>query len=407
MRAREFRDGRRVPRRRTAALLAIALSVSLGARADAEERRIIAVGDVHGAYSALVEILQQAALLDERERWIGGDAVLVQTGDFLDRGDDAIRVAELLMDLQEQAPKEGGEVIVLLGNHEILNLLGDLRDVTADILRPFVDARSEARRSFLCREAVKRHRLLAELRGKKARTPGRELRGKCVASHALGLFEYFEAMGPDGRLGRWLRGLPAVARLGRTVFLHGGISPDLSADVETINREVHRELGAYDRVRDWLQERRLLLPTAGLRDQLAMARAVSAAPELVESAPEAPDLDEMLRFQDSLLLSPEGPFWFRGYARWSEEEGDQQIGNILSRLDADHLVVGHTPQTSYSIRPRFGGKVFLIDTGMLKPIYRGRPSALEIDQGHFTAIYPDERRPLLSPAIAGNLREGS
>ncbi len=393
-------------RRRTVASLVVALGLSLAVPTDAEERRIVAIGDVHGAYEELVEILHQAALVDRRGRWVGGDAILVQTGDFLDRGDDAIRVAELLIDLQEQAPSQGGEVVVLLGNHEVLNLLGDLRDVTATILRSFVDARSEVRRSFLCQELVKLERRRAELAGV-ASAPGRKLRGECLASHALGLVEYFAELGPDGRLGRWLRGLPAVARLGRTVFLHGGISPELAGDVETINLEVRRELGYYDQVRAWLRRQRLLLPTSDLRDQLAMVRALIAAPQHLEAASGAPDLGKMQRLQDGLLLRPDGPFWFRGYARWSEDEGRQQVARILRRLDADHLVVGHTPQSSYTIRSRFGGKVFLIDTGMLAPIYRGRPSALEIHQGHFTAIYPDERRQLLSPVIAGNLQGGS
>src|SRR6187431_899212 len=51
--------------------------------------RVVAIGDVHGAYSQFVSILRAAGLIDSRERWIGGKALLIQTGDVLDRGADS------------------------------------------------------------------------------------------------------------------------------------------------------------------------------------------------------------------------------------------------------------------------------------------------------------------------------
>src|SRR5262245_10417007 len=48
--------------------------------------RIVAVGDVHGAYERFVAILRTAGLIDQRERWVGGKAIFIQTGDVLDRG---------------------------------------------------------------------------------------------------------------------------------------------------------------------------------------------------------------------------------------------------------------------------------------------------------------------------------
>ena len=90
-------------------------------------------------------------------------------------------------------------------------------------------------------------------------------------------------------------------------------------------------------------------------------------------------------------MAPDGPLWFRGFAEWSEEEGPQHLAEILSSYGAERIVVGHTTQKG-QIRSRFGSKVFLIDTGMLTSYYPGgRPSALEIRAGEFTAIYPNER----------------
>jgi hypothetical protein len=52
------------------------------------------------------------------------------------------------------------------------------------------------------------------------------------------------------------------------------------------------------------------------------------------------------------------------------------------------------------IHVRFGGRVILIDTGMLASVYNGRPSALRIDGSSLTAIYEDQHVPLPPTTIA-------
>ena len=69
--------------------------------------RIVAVGDVHGAYDRFVDILRAAGLVDGRARWSGGRAILVQTGDVLDRGGDSRRVLDLLRRLERDAAARG------------------------------------------------------------------------------------------------------------------------------------------------------------------------------------------------------------------------------------------------------------------------------------------------------------
>src|SRR5262245_27458863 len=88
--------------------------------------RVVAIGDVHGAYGRFVAILREAGLIDQRERWTGGRAVFVQTGDVLDRGADSRRALDLLRKLETDAARAGGRVVPLLGNHEIMRMLGDL-----------------------------------------------------------------------------------------------------------------------------------------------------------------------------------------------------------------------------------------------------------------------------------------
>src|SRR5262245_10688082 len=89
--------------------------------------RVVAVGDVHGDYAGFVWVLRAAGIIDAKERWIGGKAHLVQTGDVVDRGGDSRKAMDLLMSLEKQAAKAGGRVHALIGNHEAMNLYGDLR----------------------------------------------------------------------------------------------------------------------------------------------------------------------------------------------------------------------------------------------------------------------------------------
>ena len=108
--------------------------------------RIVAVGDVHGDFTDLCLILRRTQLVDEQNHWVGGSATLVQTGDLIDRGAQGRESMDLLMALQTEASKAGGNVVPLLGNHEVMNILGDLRYVTQPNYAAFADSESEKRR---------------------------------------------------------------------------------------------------------------------------------------------------------------------------------------------------------------------------------------------------------------------
>ena len=100
------------------------------------------------------------------------------------------------------------------------------------------------------------------------------------------------------------------------------------------------------------------------------------------------------------ITDPEGPLWFRGLALRPERDVDDFIGDLLERFGVARAVVGHSVTASRRITGRFGERVFLIDTGMLQDIYRGRASALELLDGQVTAIYADERIAIDAPALA-------
>jgi hypothetical protein len=83
---------------------------------------IYILGDIHGQYDQLVDLLREASLLGERLEWSGGDARVWFMGDFFDRGEKGIETVELVMRLQAEAAAAGGRVAALMGNHEPLIL---------------------------------------------------------------------------------------------------------------------------------------------------------------------------------------------------------------------------------------------------------------------------------------------
>lgn len=92
-------------------------------------QRIVSFGDVHGDIDALRTFLITAEILDpestnEQPMWSGGETICVQTGDVLDRGDDELACFRLLATLSRQAEKAGGALLLLYGNHESLNAAG-------------------------------------------------------------------------------------------------------------------------------------------------------------------------------------------------------------------------------------------------------------------------------------------
>ena len=171
--------------------------------------RVVAVGDVHGDVGALKDVLRMAGLINAKGRWIGGKAHLVQTGDIPDRGDHSREAYELLMRLEKEALAAGGRVHALLGNHEVMNMLGDLRYVAPAEMASYAD---------------------------QATQPDEAGAPRGLAGHRA-------AYGPEGRYGRWLRTHAAVVRINDTLFVHGGVAPGVPVNtLAELNAWVRRDL---------------------------------------------------------------------------------------------------------------------------------------------------------------------
>ncbi len=361
--------------------------------------RVVAIGDVHGSYKGLVTILVRSGLLDAGGHWNGGSQVLVQTGDLFDRGAQVRPVLDLLTRLQAEATASGGRVIVLLGNHEAMNLMGLESYVNPAVYEAFAGrgSRRALKRAYAQRARFWEHR---------APELGIEVPAGAVdkevwlGAHPQGWVEYRAALGPGGELGRWLHGLPAVVVVGGTLFVHGGLGPTVRGmDVESINRHVAGELATFWQARSEMESEQLVPPLASLAEMILGARAAPGRDEREPaSARDHRLLEEVLHARTWFLLDPEGPLWYGGQANGSDGEVGSKTVAALDALGVHRMVAGHTPSQDGRIHVRFGGRVFLIDTGMLSEVYAGgRPSALEIRGETVTAIYPEERVHLVGP----------
>jgi hypothetical protein len=165
-----------------------------------EPDRVVAIGDLHGDLDNAVSALRLAKLVDEAGNWSGGRTTLVQTGDTTDRGPDSKAVIDLLDALRPQAAAAGGRVVMLLGNHEVMNLVGDWRYVSPGDLEAFggLDARKRA-------------------------------------------------FAPTGEYGVLLSKLDATALVGDAIFVHGGIAPDWAEHgIDGINDRIRAAITGGD-----------------------------------------------------------------------------------------------------------------------------------------------------------------
>lgn len=385
-----------MPRRPLPAFLllaAVLLSALALVSASGAPARVVAIGDVHGAYSELVTILQQTKLVDARLRWSGGTATLVQIGDLVDRGPRVRETLDLVMDLEKQAERARGALIPLLGNHEAMNVMGDVRYVTPEIYRTFATSRSEEVRAeafqdylaFLTAHAGHVHSVLVPTDEAGVK--------KWTDEYPLGYFEYRDAFGPGAKYGRWIRRLRTVAQVGDGLFVHGGLNPSLLFKTTAeLNAKVTAELNEFDRVWQWLWRRKVVWrylkfgqAIAHLQEELKLLQAQEkpADPELIAQ------IQKLLGYEEWMAASSNGPLWYRGLVTDTEPEVAAGLDALLARFGARYMVVGHTTMAKGTVTPWRAGRVLAIDTGMLYEEYKGRASALQIEKGRFTVLYGD------------------
>jgi hypothetical protein len=238
--------------------------------------RLAAVSDIHGNLPGLEALLRVHGIIDATRRWTFGKGHLVVVGDVMDRGAQVTETLWLLRSLEAQAALQGGGVHMVMGNHEAMVLKGDHRYVNPKYV--------EVSKGLL---------------------PGLNV-----------------LYGVDSELGRWLRRRPAAVRIGRTLFLHGGISPRLLAEAPSLEA-VNERLAAVWR--------------SGTSEEASAA-----------------------------ILGAHGPLWYRGLIPGADAKlGDataEHVRALLKAFDADRVVVGHS--TLDTVTAFHGGRVIGVDAGL-------------------------------------------
>ena len=141
-------------------------------------KKMLVLSDIEGNFSAFRKLLQAAGVIDTNYKWIFGDGHLVLVGDFVDRGNMVTEVHWLIYSLEEQAATAKGKVHYILGNHEIMNMSGDLK---------YLHTKYQRNSNLL-----QRH--------------------------------YMQLVGPESEIGRWLATKNIAERIGNILFVHGGMS---------------------------------------------------------------------------------------------------------------------------------------------------------------------------------------
>jgi len=343
--------------------------------------RVVVFADVHGAYTELLALLHETGIVDAQDHWAAGHTHLVSLGDLLDRGVDSRKVMDLLMRLQGEAEAAGGQLHVVLGNHEVMNLLGDLRYVEAGDYASYSDLDPSAER--------------AELRQAWETAQGAGSGTAFDQKFPPGYFGHRAAFSPKGKYGQWLLTLPVAIVVNDTLFMHGGPSNALRGmSLQELNLRYRTAVSDYLGLAARLEQAKLLQPgdEYDARPQLAKDRlAASAAAN--GAAPDAALTEAVQRFDlaaSSVLLSPEGPNWYRGAALCNEAAEADVLLPLLKQFGVARLVVGHTPTRNSRAVTRFDGRVVKLDAGMNAAAYHGRAAALFLQPTGLSVRYAGE-----------------
>jgi hypothetical protein len=308
--------------------------------------KVVVFGDLHGDYGKFHDMLTEAGLIDRHDNWSGGKTHLVQVGDVPDRAPDTRKILDLLIKLEPQARRAGGFVHALIGNHEAMNMEGDLRYTTPGEFAAFTDRNSAARRDAYYAAVVAYLKAHPPAAG--VPTFDAAYRAQFDVEHPLGWVEHTFFWSTEGIYGQWVLTHFAIIRIDDTLYLHGGLGPEFAGyDVDVMNKAV----------------------IAALKHQ----------PE-VAGGPH------------DILWNEQGPLWYRGLAQNDETTEGVNVAALLAHFKVRHIVIGHTKQYPM-VNARFDGGVLLTDIAVAPGCID--PHAFLIKEGDkLTTVFRGKTLPL-------------
>lgn len=272
--------------------------------------KLFAISDIEGDFDAYVTTLQGNKVIDENFQWIYGTGHLVLVGDFFDRGNNVTEVLWLTYELERQAQAEGGMVHFINGNHEDMNMRGDVRYVEDKYIQ-------------VAKKLKLNHKSLYS---------------------------------DNTEIGRWLRSKNVIEKIGETIFVHGGLSPevlDYRLKLKDINQIARSNYGDDN----W---------------------------EIEQKGGKV-----------RLVFSSYGPMWYRGYFRGNLSQ--KEVENILKMYGAERIVVGHTIVPDIS--GLYNGRVIGIDVKHSIALHEKSSNSLCIENGQCYALNASGKRSPVYPML--------
>ncbi|XP_015077090.1 shewanella-like protein phosphatase 1 [Solanum pennellii] len=317
-------------------------------------RRIVAVGDLHGDLDKARCALETAGVLssDGQSLWIGGETVLVQLGDILDRGEDELAILSLLKSLDIQAKAHGGAVFQVNGNHETMNVEGDYRYVDNGALDECIDFLEYLDKCERNWEEAFVSWCAVSARWKQDRKVSQNYWAQWnLVKRQKGVIARSILMRPGGPLACELARHGVVLKVEDWLFCHGGLLPHhVAYGLERLNREVSR----------WMK-----------------------GPSEEGDSPQIPFI--ATRGYDSIV-------WNRLYSRDGPELESYQLEQVqylleetLQSVGAKAMIVGHTPQPM-GVNCKYNCSIWRIDVGMSRGVLDSSPEVLEIKDNKARAI---------------------
>jgi hypothetical protein len=268
--------------------------------------KMLVLSDIEGNFKGLQQVLTGTGVTDGHDRWHFGTGHLVFVGDMFDRGLQVTECLWLLYKLEYEAEQAGGKVHFLLGNHEVMNLTGNYKYVR------------------------------------------RKYRHNADSLHV----SYAQCYTSDTELGRWLRSKNVIERIGSTLFVHGGISPQVLAQHLSLNQ----------------------------------------LNQLTRQGIDTPNHQALQGTAKLISQSDLSPDWYRGIAL--KEASAQHVQQVLHTYGAQTMVIGHTP--SEQIHTLYQQQVIAIDIPHQEHIEQGFMQALWWENGVFSIIDQQRKKqPLL------------
>jgi hypothetical protein len=302
---------------------------------------------------------------------------------------------DLVIRLEQEARRAGGRVHLLLGNHEVMNLIGDLRYVADEEYAAFLDIESEEEREFWYQEYRRKQPVDSD---------DVAVRWEFDKRAPPGFFGHRRAFRGDGTYGKWLLEKPFMIVVNDTAFVHGGMPPFVvEHGLAGVNVGLKNDLREFVTTSATLMDKGVLSPIDGFKQSPAMITWMMEAGQIGEEL--VAPVEYFVALSRSPLHGPAGPTWYRGTASCNKLIEGDVLNAALNEIDATRVVFGHTTTITRRVQQRMDGRIVEIDTGMLKTHYKGSGNALIIEDGELAVVNQDggtDLSPIAHPVRVGH-----